>query len=83
MYLYLGLFAAIFAVGIVLGLILFIAADENKTAEENIETRGLHQQEAGQVLEETVEVVSSDDGSAQIYRNAEAGLPGSVHIMKN
>lgn len=59
---YFGLFSVIFAFGLVIGLVLFINQDEDEATEENTESQNLYQQDAVQVLEETVEVVSADDG---------------------
>lgn len=54
---YLGLFGAIFAIGIVIGFILFINTDDGEATGETIGTQALYHQEGEQVLGEPEEVV--------------------------
>ncbi|HLS08764.1 hypothetical protein [Lentibacillus sp.] len=58
---YLRLLGAIFAAGVVLGLVLYILTGEGGTTDENTEKEDLYKQETVQVLNETVEVLSVDD----------------------
>ncbi|TFJ94775.1 quinoprotein glucose dehydrogenase [Lentibacillus salicampi] len=79
---YISLFGTIFAAGIIIGLVLFINTDDNKKAEENhaAQNQELYQKESVQVLEDTVKVVSTDDG--EINAN-NLRIPWTVNKSEN